>query len=1064
MKNVLKCIILLFVFNFQLIASEIDVQNTIIKLNTNYISIGQLINEIEKQTRYYVIYSNQEVDSETKVYIQNKSENLTSCLQQAFEKSNISFEIDNNYIILTKKNVLTKDVNKIQQGNKQIKGVVIDVNGESLIGVNVYEKGSTTNGTSTDINGNFTINVPDGSTLVISYVGFITQEIVVDEIARDTSLTVTLIEDSKSLEEVVVIGYGTMSKKNVSGSVTNVLRDDFNQGVSLSASDLLQGKVAGLVITTKGGDITVSPTIRLRGVSSLTGSSSPFVVIDGIPGMDLWSISPEDIETISVLKDASSSAIYGSRSASGVILITTKKGKYGQSVVEYNGYFAGDFMSKRPDLLSAEEWRSYTAEKGLSVTGIDKGANTDWIKEITRNGFAHNHNLALSGGLRNGSYRISMNYLDRIGIMDDNNYERYNGLVTFNQKALDDRLKITFMASLSQSDYSPVDGYNIELAYNMPPVYPIKNDDGTWFVITDFAMGNPVHNIAINRDHNKDNSLMLNTKLELEVFKGFTAGVSLLKRRDSYDGAYYAGKETPSGRTTNGYARRNSSVSDNGLIETTLNYSLNVNKHSIDLLGGYSWENNDHRSMSASNRNFLSDIFEYNNLALGEDIQTTDVGSYKSNTKLISFFGRIGYIYNEKYIFSATLRRDGSSKFGVNNKWANFPSISAAWRISDESFMDEISMIDELKIRVGYGVVGNQSGIGAYNSIALYGRGDQYYNNGVWRNSYRYTQNHNPDLKWEQTSSFNPGIDFALFNNRLSGSIDYYIKNTKDLLYRYAVPVPPYLYNRMLANVGDMSNKGIEIVLNGGIIEQKDFNWNVSVNFAHNKNKVVRLSNDIYQTDRILLGGLPVARGVGNVTTHILEEGQAVGTYYNYKHLGISEDGNFIIWDKDENGIINPNDYTYLGCAQPKFTYGIQNTFRYKRFDLSFFFRGVNGNKVINTPKLQYGTDRWLPGMNIFREAMNNPINRAYRFSDYYLEDGSFLRLDNAVVGYSFNLNKTLGINKFRLYVSGQNLLLITKFGGLDPEISMDGLSPGALNTAYIPRPRTLTFGVNLSF
>ena len=1048
-------VILFFVSVFALSASSSYSQTAAISLNLKDVTVQEALEAIKQQSKFSFWYRNEDIDLNKKVSVRYNNQNVETILKEILSGQELSYTIDDTHIIIYKKGAETN------QDKGQIVGQVRDENGEPIIGANIIQKGDAANGTITDIEGRFALNLPQNATLLISYIGYITQEVAV---GNKTTLHITLEEDSKSLEEVVVVGYGKLSKRKVSGAVSNIKKEDFNQGVSQSASDLLKGRVAGLVITSNG-DITGKQTIRLRGTSSLKGSSTPFVVIDGIPDMPLDAVAPDDIESISVLKDASASAIYGSRSASGVILITTKKGMPGVINVDYQGYLAADYIASKPNLLTADEWRAYVKEKDFDISGLDLGANTNWIDEITRTGFSQNHNLSISGGIKNGSFRVAMNYMDRNGIMKDNNNKRYNGLLTFNQRFFHDKLNISMMTGLTQSDYSPTNTANVQLAFNMLPTYPVKNEDGSWYAINLFEMGNPAHNIAENSNDNKSNDNFLNLKADLEPIPGLIGSLSLVKQRVSLDKAGYNSKTSPAGQETNGYAFRESSTSDKELLEATITYAKEVNKHHFDFLLGYSYEENQFRSHGASNRDFISDMFSYNNIQLGEGLLRSDINSYKSSNKLISFFGRANYSYKEKYIVSATLRRDGSSKFGKNNKWAYFPSASAAWRISDESFMKNVSFIDDLKVRVGYGIVGNQSGIDPYKSIALYGGGGQYYENGKWHTAYQYAQNDNLDLKWEQTSSFNPGIDFTMLDGRLGGSIDYYIKDTKDLLYDYAVPVPPYIYNTMLANVGDMRNKGVEIELHGVPVRTKDFQWNVSVNFAHNKNKIVRLSNEEYSTDKVYLGGVSV-RGMGYITSCILEEGQEIGTFYNYKHLGFDDEGRFIIWDKNNDGEINSEDYTYIGHAQPDFTYGISNSFRYKNIDFSFFMRGVQGNDVLNSPKIQYTNPEWLPGMNVFKEALTSKIHPAdaNTFTDYYLEDGSFLRMENITLGYTFKLKPSLMIKKLRVYATGQNLFVISKFSGMDPEVDMDGLAPGILSAHYIPRARTFSFGANISF
>jgi TonB-linked SusC/RagA family outer membrane protein len=1053
---VMKLASLFMFFTVMATAASTYSHVTFFDLNVKNATIVEVFDKIEKVTEFGFLFKTDQLDLKKHYDLDIRNSNIEQILSEILSKDQYS------YIILDRNIVIMKNSSGGVQNEKQnaISGRVTDSTGIPLTGVTVLLKGTNT-GTVTDLDGKFTFNnVPLDGILIFSFVGMNTQEIKVE---GKSTIDIIMTESTIAIGEVVAIGYGTLSVRKVSGSITNVTAKDFNKGASQNAADLLQGRVAGLTITNPGGDVTTTQTIRLRGTSSLTGSSSPFVVIDGVPGLDINSVAPDDIESISVLKDASATAIYGSRSASGVILITTKKGRQGQTNITYSNYVAADVATRTPEVLTAQQWRDYTASHNMDVSGLDKGANTNWFDEITRTGISQNHNLSLSGGMKNGGYRISLNYLDRQGVMIDNYLKRYNGLISVNQKALNDKLNITLIAGVIQSDFQPNNTQNSVYAYNMLPVYPVKNPDGTYFDIQEWDQGNPVNNMKNNSNLHKTSQLYTNAKVDLEIFKGFTAGINLFKQRKSEDVSLYNASTTVAGRQDHGYAKRENMLWDKNLLEATLEYARTIQKHDFKILGGYSFEENVYQQEGAANRGFISDIFTYNNLSLGENLYPTDVSSYKSSNKLISFFGRVNYSFDDKYMFTATLRQDGSSKFGENHKWGLFPSASVAWRISDEAFIKNIGAISDLKLRVGYGIVGNQDGIDPYKSLALYDRGSEYFDNGRWHNTYLYSQNHNPNLKWEQTATFNPGIDFGFFANRITGSIDYYIKKTSDLLYVYNVPVPPHLYSTMLANVGDMENKGYEVVINGKILNKNDFSWTASVNFAHNKNVITRLSNENFQTDNIKTGNVSL-RGSGYLTSSIIEEGQEVGTFYNLKCNGIDENGKFIIEDINPDGQINNDDYTYIGHAMPKLTYGILNSFSYKKIDLTFFFRGLYGNDVLNTPRIQYSNAKWLPGGNVLEEATTNGITDDPLFSSYYIESGSFLRLENVNLAYNFNLHNALGINKFRVFISGQNLFLITKFKGLDPEVNMDGLSPGVMDIFYVPKARTLSAGLEISF
>jgi len=944
---------------------------------------------------------------------------------------------------------------------KTVSGTVTDDTGLPLPGVSIVVKG-TTNGTITNVDGNYTLsNVPENAVLLFSFVGMTTREVAVE---NQTTISVVLEQQTIGIEEVVAIGYGTQQKREVSGSVSNVSEKDFNKGLTRDAVDLLKGKVPGLSITSGSGDVTSDQTIRLRGTSSLTGSSEPFVVIDGVPGLSLSSVAPHDIESISVLKDASAAAIYGSRSASGVILVTTKKGKEGLSRIEYDGYVSISDVTNVPDVLTADEWRDYTSSNNMDTGGLDLGANTDWFDEIMRTGISHNHNLSLSGGGKNSNYRASVSYLNQEGVVKDNQLERYNARLTFNQKALSDRLDITFTGGITQRDYSPTDTRNFVLAYNMLPVVPVKNPDGTWYDSREYDQGNPVRNIEYNSQLHKNSLYFGNMNVSLNLFEGFTAGIRLHKERESDDYGQYYNSETERGRNDQGYAKREYWTLDKELLETTLSYEKNVRKHRMTFLAGYSYEDNYFQMAGAQNRQFVTDYFGYNNLGAGENLRPSDVWSEKNMNELVSFFGRATYNYDMRYIFTFSLRHDGSSKFGENEKWATFPSVSVAWRIGEESFMEGAGYLDDLKLRVGYGVSGNQDGIDPYKSLQLYGASGQYYDNGNWYRAYQISQNANPDLKWEETTMFNIGLDYSFLNSRINGTVEYYDKQTDDLLYTYQVPVPPYLYPEMLANVGSMSNKGVEFLISGDIIRRPDFRWTASINLAHNKNEITSLSNDEFSTSSIKTGDAWIRGGSQN-TTHIVEEGREVGTFYGWRSYGLDENGMYIMDDMvdGKEGLTN-DDRTYIGSAQPDLTYGFSNTITYKNWELNFFFRGVYGNDLLNFSKMSYATTQWLPGANVLNDALTIGLNDNPKYSSYYIEDGSYLRLDNASLGYTFDVSGMRDIEKLRVYVTGQNLFTITNYTGLDPEVDMSGLDPGVEGREYYPKSRTISVGVNVSF
>ena len=943
-----------------------------------------------------------------------------------------------------------------------ISGKVLDEFGEGAIGVNVVEKG-TFNGVTTNVDGTYSITVSNPqAVLQFSFVGYRTKEAVV---AGQTVIDMTMEVSSVDLQEVVVVGYGTQTRREITGSVTSVSEEQFRVGVTRNATDLLQGKVAGLHIYSGSGSVGSGVTMRLRGISTLRNDRGPFIVIDGVPGGDLNSVAPQDIESISVLKDAAAAAIYGSRSAGGVILITTKRGSAARSQVSYTGYVAVSLLANKPDLMSADQYRAFKKERGQDISAFDRyGASTDWIDEITRTGFSQNHSISLSGGSSKSNYRVSYNYLQNEGILRDDAIERHNFQFQFQQRAINDRLRISLSGAGNIRNRNEHNGYNIVLAYTMLPVFPVKLSDGSWFDSREYDMGNPVRNQQYNQRERQHTVFYGNGELMFTIIDGLDIKTRLYKRRSMEDRSYFNHSETQAGRDNNGWAERRSERSDTDLMEWILEYNKSFGNHKFNALAGYSWEENNWTMGRASNRDFVTNIIGSNSLQSGQGIRPTDVESSRTMSRLISFFGRLNYSFEERYMLTAILRRDGSSKFGADNKWGIFPSVSAAWGLSQEDFMAGATWLDDLKLRVGWGVTGNQDGLDEYRTLQAYGTDRTYYDNGAWRTAYVINRNPNPALKWEQTASFGIGIDFAILNGQLSGTIDWYNRKTSDMLYTYPVPSPPYMFTSMMANVGDMTNTGIEFALNWNVIRNRDFSWNTSVTLDHNKNELTRLSNEQYTMQSIQEGDAWIRGGSSNYT-HRIEEGRPVGSFYGWKCEGIDANGRYIFKDLNEDGSITEEDRTWIGEATPKLTYGWNNSFRYKNWDLSFFVRGTIGNKVMNHARMAYAQPS--ASGNMFNDPLTFQLNEVPKYSSFYVEDGSHLRFDNFVLGYTFNTRNLNWIERARVYVSGQNVFVIHKVNGPDPETDMgrnNGLAPGILDREFYPKAHTYSIGVNLVF
>uniref|UniRef100_S0DFY5 Putative TonB-dependent receptor family protein n=1 Tax=termite gut metagenome TaxID=433724 RepID=S0DFY5_9ZZZZ len=947
-----------------------------------------------------------------------------------------------------------------------VRGTVTGQNGESLAGAFVAPS-NPAQGVVTNETGNFTLSAAPGETLTFSYVGYHN----LTEAARP-EMNVRMQEDMVAMDAVTVvgIGYGTMRKSDLTGSISSVSATDMKQGVITSAEQLLQGKIAGLTVSQATGDPTQGANMRLRGGTSLSASNSPLIVVDGIPGVDMNTIQPGDISSIDVLKDASAAAIYGSRGANGVIIVTTKRGTESFSM-NYNGYFAVGAVAKNLDLLSANQWREYVRENNIAGA-MDYGADTDWQKELERTAITHSHNLSFSHGGKQGGVRASLSYLDTEGVIKTSYLNRLAGSVTGYQYGLKNRLRLEASVNATKDTYHPVDIRIWERAYNLNPTLPVKQN-GEYTQIGGTNANNPVEMLYNRKDDQTRLRLLGFAKAELEIVEGLKGVANVSYEYNSWQQRFYTPSYAFFDAGNKGYGRRSLGDYTNTQLEAYLTYDKTFNDiHKLNVMAGYSYLKNMYEGFAAERRGFDTDVFSYNNLSAGNTLGLGDASSYKGTAKLISFFGRINYVLMDRYMITATLRRDGSSRFGANHKWGTFPSVSAAWRISEENFMKTAWWVDNLKLRVGYGVTGNQDGIDSYRSLSLMGitSGGAYYDQATdsWKQSYGITQNANPDLKWESTAQANIGVDFA-FLGRFSVTIDAYLKKTSDLLYTYPVPQPPYLYHEMMANVGDLENKGIEFTLGADIVRKKNFTFSANATLAYNVQKVTKLSNDIYQTEAIAYGNLHGLQGMTGVYTQTLREGYAVGTFWGPRCLGIDEDGKYIL-NRDSKGELI---YENLGNAQPKLTLGLSLDLTYRDFDLNISGYGLFGQKVLNAQGMTVNSIGRLPGANVPDAWLDKGISDGAVFSDYWIEKGDFFRMQNITLGYSVPL-KDKWFSKIRVYATVENLFVLTGYSGIDPEINYSGLlSPGIDKSIgdsvygdnyYYPRPRTFIFGVNLSF
>ena len=958
-----------------------------------------------------------------------------------------------------------------------VSGVVKDAaTGESILGASIIDK-STNKGIITNLDGAFTMSVASSSTLIIKYIGYKTIEI---PVAGKTNLVIQLKEDVVALGEVVAIGYGVQKKTDKTGAVMNVASSEFNKGVLTDPIQALQGKASGVQITKKGGNPNDGFSVQIRGAGGLATGSSPLYVIDGVPGVDPTTIPPEDIESFNVLKDASSTAIYGSRGANGVVIITTKKGnnKDGKNSIDVNSYISMDHVAKRLDLLSASDIRSFIQRNGVSQ--VDAGGNTDWQNEIYRNGFTQNYNVAIGGGNDKSNYRISGTWSDFQGVVKGTDKQRFTGTANVFQKLLNDKLVIdgNMAATFEENQYQDFGGNGptdvMYQAFQRSPLHPVYNSDGSYYenVGYGFQYFNPIAIINNIQNQRSAKRLRANGSVQYEIIPGLKAKVNGAYTRDDSESFYFVPASSPTS-STNGRGSRSYSNTTTKLLEAFINYDKTFSEiNTLSVVGGYSWQGQSNDGFNAFGTNAQSTYVESNNLGALADVNYGSIGSYKNDWTLISFFGRAAYDYEKKYFATITVRRDGSSKFGANNKWGTFPSGSLAWSVKNESFLQDVTWLDQLKLRVGYGLTGNTEGFAPYWSLpVIYPTGMQpSMDDGVSHTVvYQTSRDANPNLKWETMQETNIGLDWGILNSRIQGSIELYSRRTVDLIYNYSLPQPPSKTGNVMANAGIMTNKGIEANVSYQVVAEKNFNYKTSLTFSHNINNVEKLSDGIYSWKDKQRSYIS-ARGMVGQWTQYLDEGMSLGTWYLPHFVSFSPDGSFL-YATAAGGVtrdITKADRRNAGSAMPQLNFGWSNTFTiYRNFDLSFSMRAVLGYKVYNVSAMYFSDPKLLPNFNANQQAVTwyeTKIDGTPTASDYWLEDGSFLRLDNLTLGYTVPNTKKMGINKLRVYFTGSNLLTVTGYKGIDPELSYSGVEFGLDNFNVYPKTRSFTLGLQLNF
>ncbi|PRD54353.1 SusC/RagA family TonB-linked outer membrane protein [Sphingobacterium gobiense] len=974
----------------------------------------------------------------------------------------------------------------VQAQQTVVEGTVRDAKTkDALAGATIQLKGESTS-VQTDQSGNFKINAAASDILIISYMGYKSKERSIDS---QLSIDILLESQFTEVEEVVIqVGYGNLKQREVTSAVAHVDSSQFRQSGARNPLDLIQGKVAGMQVTrTSGSNPNSSPNVQLRGVVSVAGSASPLYVIDGIPGGNMDLLQQDDILSIDVLKDGSGAAIYGSSANAGVILVTTKKGKAGPAQFSYNNYIRKEYLQRRPDVLSAREFREKIASGELPESVADRGYNTDFYDMIiNHNNISHNHNLAMSGGTAETNYRASANYRNLEGIGLENGRQEFGARLNINQRGLNDRLNIMMNLATNFNNANLLGGGGWESEAFKNPTFSNFNDDGSYYF--DLQSTNQYARLMQETSRRKQQTTSADFKADLDILPGLKGSVFGSYQRNAYNDSQYAPQNSESSLENTdypggAYAAKSDFLSQAYAFEPTLQFSKQLGtQHNFTAIGGYSYRYYIEEGMNASNRGFINDLFHEDNLGQGEALidGRATMGSFKNDNTLIAFFGRVNYSFADKYILQAIVRREGSSRFGANNKWGTFPAISAGWNMSEESFMENVSFVNYLKLRLGYGVTGNSGFSNNASRVTLGGGGRYLYPDGQYRETYGPTRNPNPNLRWETKHEVNLGVDFTLFTHRLSGSLDLFQRKTVDLLDTYDSPQPPFIQSSIYTNVGTISSKGIELAFNYKAITKEHFNWDIDVAASTTRNVLDTYSNDVYIREYKDFGSIGGAGDLGNA--FITYEGEKVGEFWGKRFAGFTDEGKWLFYNRDGEAVRNDQinyskdrdmtDLAPIGNAVPKYYLSLNNSFNYKRFDFRVFMRGKFGYDILNTTALTYGNKVWTG--NLLRDAFTkyDEIDDTYMYSDYYIENGSHWKLDEITVGYTFNIPSTT-IKNLRVYLTGQNLATITSYSGSDPDFISDtglgnadanGRSLGIDSRGAYPSTRSFLFGINFGF
>lgn len=1060
-----------------------------VSLDVRNAPLENVLRSIEKQTDYRFFYSKETVNVSNRVSVSARNESIRSVLDRILPPQGISYVIENKRIALKQApaSSANKQLKAENNDNKvRITGTVTDGHGEPLTGVSVMVQGERI-GVITDIDGNYEIEVPQGSQLRFSYIGYTPEKKKADKSGK---LDVVMTEDSQLLSEVVVIGYGTMDKKELTSAISHVGEKDF---LTISSSDpamLIQGKVPGVSISNTGvADPNNQSSIQIRGVASRSAGISPLIVIDGVPGGSLANVNPNDIASFDILKDGAASAIYGTQGSNGVILVTTKKGnKDGTTTITYSATLSWDKVNRDLDMMSSADYREIRLPWGDN--GTDLGGDYDWFAGVSRTGFSQKHNLSAAGGNERANYRVSADFKKSHGVDLRSDREEYGARASVNLTSKNGlfNLNVNLSPRLISSDAADWNVFRNAIAAN--PTTPLmdKEDPTLYYNFFGQTSGyNPVEVQKLEKNHTDSKMIDMDGTLKLNLLPllwtssqecplTVNTQLTFAEHRYSYDQKWFR----PSTSTMainagyDGQASQSHSTNRQDVLEWLANATGRFGKSNIKLMLGYSYQYFQNSGFSVENSDFANDGLGADNIGSGEYAKEEGVigmSSYKNDSKLIAFFGRVSYDWDGKYLLTASLRHEGSSKFGKNHKWGNFPAVSVGWRISKEKFMESSrTWLDDLKIRADYGESGNQN-FGSYMSLATMAGYGYSYVNGRYLQGWGASKNPNPDLKWERARNWNVGIDFAMFNNRFSGSFNYFHRRTEDLLGDYNVSVPPYMWPTAFVNVGTMENSGFEFDLNVNAVQSRDFTYSFNIVGSTMKNKFVDFSNTKY-IGQDFYNMCETENPFPYYYLQRIEKGESIGNFYMWKYHGIDHNGDWLVYNKDGEVIsasrATEEDKVKVGNGLPKFTMSTTHTFRYRNFDLSLFFRGAFGFDLFNIHDFYYGTRKYSGNMLKKAYGKNFKISASgpHAATDYFLERGDYFKLDQITLGYTLNLPNVRFMNKLRIYASVNNIFTITKFSGVDPSTyPVNGLTPGAQGSCmYYPTTRQFIVGAQIDF